>query len=125
MKYLLLLTLSFNCLAQDVVTVKKGDIVPFDGVLFTKERELAIRKDILEKDYLEKKVNLLSELGKVQQEELDLSNKRVELYRSKAIEMADREVRSETKDFWQNALYFTAGAVLTGALGYGVIQAYH
>jgi hypothetical protein len=124
MKYLLLLLLSLNAIAQDVVTVKKGDTVPFDGVLFTKEKELEVRKEVLEKDFLQKKASLLEELGKVQKEELDISNKRIEIYQARAQEMADREVKSESREFLKNALYFTAGAVLTGVLGYGVIQAY-
>lgn len=124
MKYLLLLLLSLNAIAQDVVTVKKGDAVPFDGVLFTKEKELEVRKEVLEKDFLQKKASLLEELGKVQKEELDISNKRIEIYQARAQEMADREVKSESREFLKNALYFTAGAVLTGVLGYGVIQAY-
>lgn len=124
MKYLLILLVSFNTLAQDVITVKKGDIVPFDGVLFTKEKEMQVRKEVLEKDFLQKKNSLLEELGKVQTDQLEIANKRVDLYQKRVQEMADREVRSENREFLRSALYFTAGAILTGVLGYGVIQTY-
>src|SRR5574343_1303427 len=123
MKYIFLFLITFNCMAQNVVTVKKGDVVPFDGVLFTKEKELQIRQDILEKEALDKKVKLLEELGKVQEEEIDLANKRINNYRKQITEYADREVRTESREFWKSALYFTAGALITGAIGYGVIRA--
>lgn len=124
MKYLLVMMLSFNALAQDVVTIKKGDPAPFDGVLFTKERELALRKDILEKEFLEKRVSLLGELGKVQSEELSTANIRITNYRIQVAEYADREVKSESRDFLKNSLYFVAGALITGAIGYGVLKTY-
>lgn len=124
MKYLLLLLISFNAFSQQVVTVKKGDIVPFDGVLFTKEKELEVRKEVLEKDFLLKKNTLLEELGKIQKDELDIANKRVEVYQKRTQEMADREVRQENTDFWKSAFYFTAGALIVGIIGYGVVSTY-
>jgi hypothetical protein len=124
MKYLLLLLITFNAFSQEVVTVKKGDVVPFDGVLFTKERELQIRKEVLEKDFLVKKNLLLEELGKLQQTEIDIANKRVDVYQKRTQEMADREVRQENTDFWKSAFYFTAGALIVGIIGYGVVSTY-
>lgn len=122
MKLILISLLSFNCMAQNVATVKKGEPVPFDGVLFSKDKELEIRKEVLEKDFLEKKVNLLEELGRTQEKELEIANKRTILYREQSKEFADREVTSENTSFLKGILYFTAGALLTGALSYGVIQ---
>ena len=124
MKYLLILLFSFNAVSQDVVTVKKGDTVPFDGVLFTKERELQIRKEVLEKDFLLKKNALLEELGKLQKDEIDVVNKRIDVYQKRTQEMADREVRQENLDFWKSAFYFTAGALIVGIIGYGVVNSY-
>lgn len=107
--------------AQSVKVVKKGESVPFDGVLFTKEMEKSIRMDI---QLYEKKVTTLTKLNELNEKENDILTKRVVVYQNKARELADREVRQERDTFWRNALFFVSGALLTGVIGYGVVQAY-
>ena len=124
MKYILLLLFTVNCLAQDVVVVKKGDVVPFDGVLFTKEKEKELRQTKLDLETSEKKVILLSDLNELNKKELDVVSKRLDLYQDKVREMADREVKSESRTFLQNSVYFISGALITGLIGYGIVKAY-
>jgi len=122
MKLFLSLFLICNiCLAEDVKVVKKGESVPYDGVLFPREKEREIRTDLQTQ---EKRIITLSKLNELNNKEIDILNKRLELYQEKAKEMADREVKQENNTFWKNALYFVSGAVLTGVIGYGVIKAY-
>lgn len=122
MKALLTVLLISNlALADDVKVVKKGETVPFDGVLFTKELEKQIRSDT---QILEKKVDTLTRINSINEQEITILNQRVSLYQEKAKEMADREVKQESSSFWKNAAYFISGAVLTGVIGYGVIKAY-
>ena len=103
--------------AQDVKVVKKGETVPFDGVLFTKELEKSIRMDI---QLSEKKVDTLSKLNDLNEKEIDILTKRLQLHQQKTIEMADREVESENRSFWKNTIYFISGAIITGLISYGV-----
>jgi len=103
--------------AQDVKVVKKGEVVPFDGVLFTKELEKTIRMDI---QLAEKKVETLSELNDLNEKEIDILTKRLNLYQEKTIEMADREVSNENSTFWKHTIYFLSGAIITGLISYGV-----
>lgn len=122
MKLIIAFILSFNiALANDVKVVKKGEVVPFDGVLFTKELEKDIRNDI---QILNKKVNTLTKINDINEKELDIVNKRLALYQNKADELTKREVKSERDGLVKNTLYFLSGALLTGIIGYGVIKAY-
>ena len=89
MKLIISLMLLLNIsLANDVRVVKKGEAVPFDGVLFTKELEKQIRSDI---QVLEKKVETLGKINSINEQEIGILNQRVSLYQDKAKEMADRE----------------------------------
>jgi len=103
--------------ASDVKTVKKGDIVPFDGVLFSKELEKDIREDA---QFLEKKVNTLTKLNDLNEKEIEILSKRLELYQEKTKEMTLREVSNENTTFLKHTLYFLSGAIITGLISYGI-----
>jgi hypothetical protein len=55
--------------------VKKGETVPFDGVLFTKEKEKEVRNNI---ENSEKKIITLAKLNEFNEKEIDILNKRLE-----------------------------------------------
>jgi hypothetical protein len=103
--------------AQDTKVVKKGESVPFDGVLFTKELEKSIRMDM---QLSEKKVDILSKLNELNEKEIDIITKRLELYQRKTTEMADREVDAENRTFLKSTIYFLSGAIITGLISYGI-----
>jgi hypothetical protein len=110
------LVICFQAISADVKTVKKGDTVPFDGVLFTKELEKSIREDI---QVNERKINILTKLNDLNEKEIDILTKRLVVHQKVASEFATREVNSENNAFWKNALYFISGAVITGFIHYG------
>jgi hypothetical protein len=118
---LCLLLISNIVIAEEVKVVKKGESVPFDGVLFTKEKEKEVRADL---ETSEKKIITLRKLNELSESEITILNKRLELYQNKARELADREVKSENNTFLKNSLYFLSGALLTGLIGYGVVRTY-
>jgi hypothetical protein len=115
-----LLLVSNFCFAQNVKVVKKGDSVPFDGVLFTKELEKDIREDM---DKLKRRNEILTKINEVNEKEIDIVTKRLSLYQEKSKELADREVQSERDQFIKSTLYFLSGALITGLISYGVSQA--
>lgn len=122
MKLIITFILSINIvMANEAKVVKKGEVVPFDGVLFTKELEKDIRNDL---QILNKKVDTLNKINEINEKELAIVNKRLSLYQSKADIMAKREVKSEKDSLVKNTLYFLSGALLTGLIGYGVIKTY-
>ena len=118
---LCLLLISNIVIAEEVKVVKKGESVPFDGVLFTKEKEKEVRADL---ETSEKKIITLRKLNELSESEITILNKRLELYQNKARELADREVKSENNTFLKNSLYFLSGALITGLIGYGVVKTY-
>lgn len=107
------------CFAQNVKVVKKGELVPFDGVLFTRQLEKDIREDI---EKLKRRSEVLTKINEANEKEIDIVTKRLSLYQEKSKELADREVTSERDQFIKNAVYFLSGAILTGFISYGVIQ---
>ena len=115
-----LLMITNFCFAQDVKVVKKGESVPFDGVLFTKELEKDIREDM---EKLKRRNDILVKINEVSEKEIDIVTKRLILYQEKSKELADREVQSERDQFIKNALYFLSGALITGLISYGVTKA--
>lgn len=107
------------CFAQNVKVVKKGESVPFDGVLFTKELEKDIREGV---DKLKRRNEVLTKINEVNEKEIDIVTKRLSLYQEKSKELADREVQSERDQFIKNTLYFLSGAIITGLISYGVTK---
>jgi hypothetical protein len=117
--FLSLLIASNLCLAQSVKVVKRGEVVPFDGVLFTRQLEKDIREDM---EKLKRRNDVLTKINEANEKEIDIVTKRLSLYQEKSKELADREVVSERDQFIKNALYFLSGAVITGFISYGVTQ---
>jgi hypothetical protein len=109
------------CFAQPVTPVKKGEQVPFDGILFTKEKEKEVRTAL---EVSEKRVITLSKLNDLNNAEISILTDRLELYQKKSKELSDRESRLQDSSFLKNSLYFIAGALITGVIGYGVVRAY-
>lgn len=119
---LLILIMSVNmCFAQDVKVLKKGESAPFDGVLFTKELERQIRND---KIIADEKIRVLTELNDLSTKENKVITSRLELYQQKSLQLVELNNKMENSSFIKNAGYFIAGALITGVIGYGVIQAY-
>lgn len=119
---ILLLFLSINiCMADQVKVLKKGEAAPFDGVLFTKELEKEIRTNQIIAD---EKVKLLSRINELNNKEIDVLLNRIDLYQKKSLELSEMNSKIEDTAFIKNAGYFLAGALITGFIGYGVIQVY-
>lgn len=119
-KYLILLLLASNVYA-DFDYVDKGSLAPYAGYLITLEREKKLR--LMDNDL--NLCNSLSDSYKkanaFEQQNSDILTKRVELYQKENAALAERAVKSST--FWEDTLYFTLGAVLTGAIAVGVAKA--
>lgn len=106
-----------TCFAEGVKVVKKGEVVPFDGVLFTKELEKSIRMDMQISD---KKINTLSKLNELNEKEIEILTKRLEIHQEKTRSIIDREVQMENSSFWKYTIYFVSGALITGLISYGI-----
>jgi hypothetical protein len=121
MKFILFFLCVNIALADQVKVIKKGDPAPFDGVLFTKELEKEIRNNL---SIADDRIKLLNKINDLNNKEIEILSNRLELYQKKSLELSDINSKIENTTFIKNAGYFLAGAVITGFIGYGVVQAY-
>jgi hypothetical protein len=121
MKFILFFLCINMALADQVKVLKKGDPAPFDGVLFTKELEKEIRNNL---SIADDRIKLLNNINDLSNKEIEVISKRLELYQKKSLELSELNSKMEDTTFIKNAGYFLAGAIITGFIGYGVIQAY-
>jgi hypothetical protein len=111
------MSISIACASEDVKVIKKGDIAPFDGVIFTREVERSIREEL---EFNKVKIDKLTKLNMLNEQELEVISKRLELNQKISRELADREVKIENNSFLKNTLYFLSGALITGIIAHGV-----
>jgi len=121
MKFILFFLCVNIALADQVKVIKKGDPAPFDGVLFTKELEKEIRNNL---SIADDRIKLLNKINDLNNRVIEILSNRLELYQKKSLELSDINSKIENTTFIKNAGYFLAGAVITGFIGYGVVQAY-
>lgn len=112
--FILAITLLFSLNSFGVQTVKKGEEVPHDGVLFTHKEEKELRKTNEQKIRLEDLRIQQDEVIKIQQQRID--NYKVYYDETK-------NQRSLTK--WEKVLYFTGGVVASGLLIYTTSKIMH
>lgn len=107
----------------DPVLLKKGDIAPFEGFLFSRELEASNRLRLLDAD-LYKQLDISNQkIIQYHVQEKDILKQQADLYRNHADNMAKQLVKAEDRSFWRNTLFFITGAVLTTAITFGVRQA--
>lgn len=112
---ILLIVFSLNTFAE-VITVKAGQVAPFSGVLFSRDAELKLREMREEYQVEKKKTELLTKINEMSQKEIDILTQRVDNYRGQV-------VQNKRSSDLERAVYFLAGALITGFVSYGVIQA--
>jgi hypothetical protein len=102
MKIIVLLILSITLIkssyANDAILVKKDEVVPFDGILLTKERAEDAMK-------AEKKVIVLQDLQLTQKQLIEYYKKDAQLQR-------DKLSQAKFKDSMYNTGYFVLGVFL-------------
>jgi len=109
--FLLLFPLMLN--ADEVKYLKKGEITPYEGYLFSLEAEKHNRSELIMKDNMTLQIKLLEENEKIYE-------RQVYMWKNVATENTERLLKMERNSFWQNSLYFTLGVVVTGAIAIGV-----
>lgn len=116
MKKLLTIILLFSqlCLAEDSVQLGKGQLAPFDGFLLPKERIIELKNQDLDFQFVNKENSNLKLINQDYE-------KRLNLYIEQNDKLAKRVTESDTNVF-EKAGFFILGAVITGAIGYGVYK---
>lgn len=99
-----------------VQAIKKGELAPYDGYVFSLDAELKNRKELIELDALRLKTPLL-------EQNLNLITEQSKLWQATALEANKELYKRDQNSFWVNTGYFLIGALLTTGIVYGVNQA--
>lgn len=102
--------------SKPVTYLQEGTPAICSGYLFTPEKELDVRLKITNYEKLELII-------KKQDELVDVLNKRIEVQLQQNKELNELIATRENETFLHKALFFGLGAVLTGLISYGTIQA--
>jgi hypothetical protein len=119
-KYLVVLflipSLTWAECKQPVSLLKEGEKAECLGYLFTPEKEAEVRTKIAN-------YNNLDLITKKQDELIDILNKRVYNQIEQNQLLSNQLELREKESFTQKAIFFIVGAVVTGLIAYGTVQA--
>lgn len=79
---MILLTFSVTVRANDVVSIQKGEVAPFSGILFSENKAQETRRELLELDKARLMVKSRDERLDILQTRIELKSEEVELYRN-------------------------------------------
>lgn len=114
-KLLLLLLISNIALANDIQLITKGSPSPYDGFIMDNEKALNIRNQELDLGLANKKLDINTQINSLLQDSLNKSNQQVNNLNTELV-----NIKSNTK--WENAVFFVAGALITGTIAYGIYK---
>jgi hypothetical protein len=106
----------------EVKYVEKGTLAPYTGYLFSPEDEKNARLMAKEMEYFRDLSESMGKLIESDEKVIKVQNERIELYNTQIVNMSKRISETESDNFWRNTLFFVLGAVLTGAITFGVNQ---
>lgn len=101
--------------ANDIQLITKGTPAPYDGFLMDNEKALSIRNQELDLGLANKKLDINTQINTLLQDSLNKSNQQVNNLNTELL-----NVQSSTK--WENAVFFVAGALITGTIAYGIYK---
>ena len=118
----LLVAFSFQAVGQ-VTYIQKDTPAPFNGYLFTPERELKIRTELMEKDYLLKQIDLEASIRDNLRNQLTLTEDQTKLWRGESERLAKELTSRRDRSFWVNVGFFGLGVLATVGAAYALKQA--
>lgn len=111
-KYLIVFLILINTsYAQEVKTLKMGDLAPFDGVLFSYKKELELRQQKLDYDRA-------LELNGLYKEKIDIQQQRIK-DRDEELKLLSEKAKNNDS-FLKIVGAFMLGSVITTGIAYGV-----
>jgi myo-inositol-1-phosphate synthase len=110
-------------LAQDVVYLKKGEVTPYEGYLFSQAKESEVRLKLLDADVYKQLDASNQRIIGYHVQEKALLQQQANLWHTQADSLSKQLVNAEDRSFWRNTLFFLAGALITTGIAYGVTRA--
>ena len=96
--------------------IKKGQVAPYDGYLFTPKKEMEVRKVVEENKLLKRKELVLSDLQTVYED-------KSKYFKKIASEAQNEAVRARVRGDVKGVLGFVVCVVITGAISYAALKA--
>lgn len=103
----------------EVTLVYKGNVVPHDGFLFTREDADLVRIDRLERDMLKEKSASLERSLDLQTKNLELSNNSVDLLMKRNDHLSQALQEGRVTTTIERVTWFALGVLATGLAFYG------
>jgi len=117
---LIFLSLGSNVFALDSKSVTKGEVVPFDGVIFNNTNANVLRVRLLERDTYLQLNSSYEESFKLTAENFKLKDEQIKLLGDNNLRLT-KELRSEREiGTWERLGWFTLGVIATSSAVYGV-----
>lgn len=111
----LILVTSLTSRAQDAISIQKGQPAPYSGVLFSEDRAISIRKELVDKDILSVQLSAAEERHILSEQIIKLKDFEIELFRKQNQRLVKASETNET----MKIIYFGLGILATGAAVYG------
>lgn len=105
--------------AQDTALVRKGDLVPFDGILFSEKKANEVRYQLIKLDNLEKINESYDKTIVLYKKNEDYKNEQLSVLLQRNDDLAKSLQSSQTTSNWERILWFTLGVVATTGAVYG------
>lgn len=122
-KFFIAFCIFFNSIAfacpESVQPLKKGEVANCDGLLYSPGADDQAAKDHLDAKYY-KEINLRLEKRKeLTDKEIEILDKRLNLYVNQSEVLADQLARKESANKWERIIWFGLGVVATGIAVHG------
>ena len=104
---------------DNVVSIKKGEIAPFTGILFTEQKADDVRRQILELEKQRYLVQSRDEKLDIFQVRFELKDEQIELFRQQNDRLVKQNQTNRSVGSIERMVWFGLGILATGAAVYG------
>lgn len=103
-----------ECL-QPVTHLRINEVTPCEGYLFTPEKELEVRQQVINYEQL----NLMNNK---QKQLIDILQQRMNIQIEQNLLLVDKLQKQEQYEFWKIGSSFALGVIITTIISYGVVH---
>lgn len=100
--------------------MKRGELVPRDGLLFSIPKADEVRKQVIEKEGLEQTKKSLENSLSITQHSYEIEQEKTSILTKRNDDLAQRLQESQHMSDWAKFFWFAAGVVGTSAAAWGL-----
>jgi len=103
--------------------VKKDQLIPYDGILFSQEEASAIKKELIDKDLYRQLNDSYERTLKLVNEKQAIDDKRIEMLTKNNLELYNAISVNKDVQWWEKTLFFVLGVAVAGLGMYVAVKA--